>query len=77
LIGYCASLPYSDRAERRVAAVRAEADQSRYLNAPEAQATVRELDKKADDMSTSAAVGSIAIWLLIGGATFGGWWKIT
>jgi serine/threonine-protein kinase len=77
LVGYAAATPYSSRAERRVAAIRAEADQSRYLNAPEAQAQVRALDEKADGMATTAAVGSIAIWLLVGGAAFGGWWKIT
>jgi hypothetical protein len=76
-IGYLASLPYASRAERRVALVRAEADQLRYKNAPELQHECARLDAKADDMSSSAAIVTGAIWLIFAGATVGGWYRLS
>lgn len=76
-LGYLASMPYADRAERRVAAVRAEANADRYKNAPEAQANTAALDEKAENMSRNAAVGTIAIWLVTGAGIVAGWFRIT
>jgi len=77
LVGYLASLPYANRAERRASLVRAEADLDRYKNAPEAQANAARLDGQADDLSSSGAIGTSAIWLLIGGGVVAGWYRAT
>jgi hypothetical protein len=77
LLGYLASMPYADRAERRVAAVRAEANEDRYKNAPEARENCARLDAQAEQMSNRAAVTTIAIWLLVGGGVVAGWFRLT
>jgi hypothetical protein len=76
-VGYLASLPYANRAERRVAEVRKEANVDRYKNAPELRANTTRLDAQADEMSSKAAYVTIGIWLLIGGAVVGGWYRAT
>jgi hypothetical protein len=76
-LGYLLSTPYASRAERRVAQVRAEADVDRYKNDPEARDHAALLDRKAEDMSNSAAMGTIAIWLVVGGAVVAGWFRAT
>jgi hypothetical protein len=77
LLGYLASMPYADRAERRVAAVRAEANEDRYKNAPEARENCARLDAQAEQMSRNAAIGTIAIWLVVGGGVVAGWFRLT
>jgi hypothetical protein len=77
LLGYLASMPYADRAERRVAAVRAEANEDRYKNAPEARENCARLDAQAEQMSKNAAIGTIAIWLVVGGGVVAGWFRLT
>jgi hypothetical protein len=77
LVGYLASMPYSNRAEKRVAATRAEADVNRYKNDPELQRDSARLDAQAEAQSNSAAFGTIAIWLVVGGAVVAGWFRAT
>ena len=77
LVGYLASMPYADRAQKRVGLVRAEADQTRFKNALELQEQTARLDAQAESMSNSAAFGTIAIWLVVGGAVVGGWYRAT
>jgi hypothetical protein len=76
-IGYLASMPYADRAERRVAAVREAANVDRYKAAPEAQANAAALDQQAEEQSRNAAIGTIAIWLLVGAGVAAGWLRAT
>jgi hypothetical protein len=77
LVGYLASLPYANRAERRAAKVRAEADLDRYKNAPEALANAARLDTQAADLSSTGAIGTSVIWLLVGGGVVAGWYRAT
>ena len=77
LVGYLASLPYSGRAERRVAIVKAEADKVRYFNAPEMQEETRRLDAQAEEMANSAVAGTVAIWLVVAGGVIAGWYRAT
>jgi hypothetical protein len=76
-LGWMFAQPYASRAERHVAELRADADRERYRPVDEAQARVRALDREADDASTSGALGMAAIWVLVGGAAFAGWWRLT
>jgi hypothetical protein len=77
LLGYALSQPYANRAERRVAELRAEADRERYMSAEDAQRRVAALDEQADAQAGRAAAGAGAIWLAVAGLTFAGWWKST
>ncbi|HEX9104946.1 MAG TPA: hypothetical protein VF997_22200, partial [Polyangia bacterium] len=76
-LGWLFAQPYAHRAERRVAALRADADRERYRPVDEAQARVRDLDRQADDTASSGALGMALIWVLVGGAAFAGWWRAT
>jgi hypothetical protein len=76
-LGWMFSQPYARHSERHVAELRAAADAERYRPVDEAQARVRRLDRDADDASTSGALGMAAIWVLVGGAAFLGWWRAT
>ena len=77
LLGWMFAQPYAHKAERRVAELRAQADAERYRPVEEAQARVRDLDRQADDASSSGALGMAVIWVLVGGAAFAGWWRAT
>jgi hypothetical protein len=77
LLGWMFSQPYARHSERHVAELRAAADAERYRPVDEAQARVRDLDRQADDASSSGAIGMAVIWLLVGGAAFAGWWRAT
>ncbi|MGZ3443074.1 MAG: hypothetical protein ACXVDD_26315, partial [Polyangia bacterium] len=63
--------------ERKVAELRAEADRERYRPVDEAQDRVRALDRQADDAASNGAIGMALIWVLVGGAAFAGWWRVT
>ncbi len=76
-LGWLFAQPYAQRAERKVAAMRADADRERYRPVDEVQARVRELDRQADDASSSGAIGMAVIWVVVGGAAFAGWWRVT
>jgi hypothetical protein len=75
--GYFLAAPYANRAERHVAELRASADVDRYKNDPEARARAAELDQKADQASTTAVYGMVAIWLLAGAGVVAGWFRLT
>ena len=77
LLGWMFAQPYAHRAERRVAALRADADRERYRPVDEAQARVRALDREADDTASNGAIGMALIWVVVGGAVFAGWWRVT
>jgi hypothetical protein len=77
LVGYIASEPYSARAQRRVAEVRALADHDRYRPLEEARANAAALDAQADAMATRAFLGASCIWLIVGGATVAGWLRVS
>jgi hypothetical protein len=77
LVGYLASAPYAGRSERRVAALRAQANADRYRPVEEARANARQLDAEADSQSTRAAVNTIAIWLLCAAAVSAAWYRAT
>lgn len=77
LLGWMFAQPYAHRAERRVAELRAQADAERYRPVDDAQARVRDLDRQADDASSSGALGMAVIWVLVGGAAFAAWWRAT
>jgi len=77
LVGYLASLPYANRAERRVAEVRAEANVDRYKNDPALKRASQMLDAKADEMASSAFIGMVAIWLVLAAAVTGIWYRLT
>jgi hypothetical protein len=77
LLGWMFSQPYARHSERHVAELRAAADAERYRPVDEAQARVRDLDRQADDASSSGALGMAVIWVLVGGAAFAGWWRAT
>lgn len=77
LLGWMFAQPYAHRAERRVAALRADADRERYRPVDEAQARVRALDREADDSASNGAIGMALIWVVVGGAVFAGWWRVT
>lgn len=76
-LGWMVSQPYAGRAERHVAELRAEANKERYRPVDEARARVAALDERADDEATRGALGSAAIWMLVGGATFAAWWRFS
>jgi hypothetical protein len=77
LLGWIFSQPYARHSERRVAELRAQADAERYRPVDEAQARVRQLDRDADDASSTGALGMAAIWLLVGATAFTAWWRTT
>jgi hypothetical protein len=77
LVGYLAVLPYSNRAERRVAEVRAEANVDRYRNDPTLRHASQALDAKAEEMASSAFYTTFGVWLLIGAALTGLWYRLT
>ncbi len=77
LVGYLVAAPYADRAERRVAQLRAAANVDRYRPVDEARANAARLDIDADDLSSSAFVRTILIWLGTAGALMAGWLRIT
>lgn len=77
LVGWLIAQPYANRAERRVAEVRAEANRNRYWNAEDKQQLAAQLDAQAEDLSDKAALRTIAIWLLVGGAVVAGWFRAT
>ncbi len=77
LAGYLASMPYANRAERRVAEVRAEANVDRYKNDPALKRASQMLDAKADEMASSAFIGMVAIWLVLAAAVTGIWYRLT
>ena len=76
-LGWMFAQPYAHRAERRVAELRADADRERYRPVDEAQARVRALDREADDTASNGALGMGFIWIVVGGAAFAGWWRVT
>ncbi len=76
-LGWMFSQPFARHSERHVAELRAAADAERYRPVDEAQARVRQLDRDADDASTSGALGMGLIWFLVGGAAFAAWWRAT
>jgi hypothetical protein len=76
-LGFALSEPYAHRAERRVAELRADADRDRYLSSDEAQRRVATVDAAADAAATRGALGAGAIWLVIAGAAFAAWWKVS
>jgi hypothetical protein len=76
-LGWMFAQPYAHRAERRVAELRADADRERYRPVDEAQARVRALDREADDTASNGALGMGLIWIVVGGAAFAGWWRVT
>ncbi len=76
-LGWMVSQPYAGRAERHVAELRNEANKERYRPVDEARARVAALDERADDEATRGALGSAAIWMLVGGATFAAWWRFS
>lgn len=76
-LGWMFAQPYARKAERHVAELRAQADAERYRPVDEAQARVRDLDRQADDASSSGAIGMALIWVLVGAAAFAGWWRAT
>jgi hypothetical protein len=77
LVGYLAVLPYSNRAERRVAEVRAEANVDRYKNDPTLRRSSQALDAKAEEMASSAFYTTFGVWLLIAAALTGVWYRLT
>jgi hypothetical protein len=76
-LGWMFAQPYAHKAERHVAELRAQADAERYRPVDEAQARVRDLDRQADEASSSGAIGMALIWVLVGAAAFAGWWRAT
>jgi hypothetical protein len=76
-LGWMVSQPYAGRAERHVAELRAEANKERYRPVDEARARVAALDERADEEATRGALGSAAIWMLVGAATFAAWWRFS
>lgn len=76
-LGWLVSQPYAERAERRVAALRGDADRERYRPVDDAQARVRALDDEADGASSHAAMGTALIWIAVAGGVFAGWWRAT
>ena len=76
-LGWMFAQPYAHKAERHVAELRAQADAERYRPVDEAQARVRDLDRQADDASSSGAIGMALIWVLVGAGAFAGWWRAT
>lgn len=76
-LGWLLAQPYAGRAERRVAALRAEADRERYRPVEEARARTAALDQQADDAASQGALGTAVIWILVGGAAFAGWWRLS
>lgn len=76
-LGWLLAQPYARRAERRVAALRAEADRDRYRPVDEARLRVAALDAEADSAASNGALGMAAIWIVVGAAAFAGWWRIT
>ncbi|HZS37262.1 MAG TPA: hypothetical protein VFF06_10560 [Polyangia bacterium] len=77
LAGYLLSAPYAERAERRVAELRALANADRYRPIEEAKQNARRLDGEAESASTRAFAGTIAIWLVVAGASIAGWYRVT
>jgi hypothetical protein len=77
LVGWVLSTPYARRAERQIGELRAEANRERYRPLPEARAHVAELDARADADATRAALGAMALWLAVGGATVAAWYRLT
>jgi hypothetical protein len=76
-LGWMLAQPYARRAERHVAELRAEADRERYRPVDEAHQRTAALDAEADSQSSSAAFGTAALWLVVAGAAFAGWWRLT
>lgn len=75
--GYLLAMPYADRAERRVAQIRAAANVERYRPVDEARANTARLDQQADDAASSAFVTTLIIWLSAAGAITAGWFRLT
>lgn len=76
-LGWLLAQPYARRAERRMTALRAEADRDRYRPVEEARRRVAALDADADRAAAHGALGTAAIWILAGAAAFAGWWRAT
>ncbi len=77
LVGYIAATPYARRVERHVNALRSDANVDRYRPFEEAHQNAARLDAEADDRASSGAIGTGAIWLLVGGAVVLGWYRFT
>lgn len=77
LLGFLLTAPYASRQERRVTVIKREADLERYRYDPEAQARVRALDERADNLANRSALVTITAWLVIGGLGFWVWYKVT
>jgi hypothetical protein len=77
LLGYLLATPYADRAERRVAELRAAANVDRYRPVEEARANAARLDTEADDLASGAFIRMSLIWLGTAGIAVAGWYRLT
>ncbi len=76
-LGWIVSAPYARHAERAVAALRAEADKTRWFAAPELRARTARLDEEAAAAARGATAKTIALWLVVAGAALAGWLHFT